>query len=51
MAIKMQKWLSFFVLSSDNRKKSVTAWAKYVSAPERFYLTISEDGFLDFELH
>ena len=34
----------FFVSSTDDSKKSVTVWAKYFSAPQRFYMALLENA-------
>ena len=44
MVIKMSKMAHFFVFSADGSKKPVTVWAKYLSAPERSYLVLSENA-------
>ena len=32
------------MFSTDDSKKLVTVWAKYLNAPERFYLVLSENS-------
>ena len=32
------------MFSADDSKKLVTVWAKYLNAPERFYLVLSENS-------
>ena len=34
----------FFVFSADNSTKSVTVWAKYLSASKKSYWVLSENG-------
>ena len=36
-----------FVFSSDGSKKSVTVWAKYLSAPQKSYWVISGNGMVN----
>ena len=47
MFIKMPKNGSFFLFSANESKKLVTVWAKYLSAPERSYWFLSENGMVN----
>ena len=42
-SLKCRNWL-IFVFSADSSKKSVTSWAKYLSAHERPYLALLENA-------
>ena len=37
----------FFVFSADDSKKSVTVWAKYLSALEKSYCVLSENDIVN----
>ena len=41
------KMSNFFIFSSDNSKKLVIVWAKYLNAPERFYWILLKNGIFD----
>ena len=47
MVIKMLKIAHFFVFFAYDSKKLVTVWAKCLSAPERSYWVISENGMVN----
>ena len=44
MSLKMSKMSHFFVFSTADSKKSVTVWAKSLSASERSYFALSENA-------
>ena len=44
MLTKMSKMAHFFVFSSDDSKKSVTLWTKYLDLSERFCLALLQNA-------
>ena len=47
MVIKISKNVSFFVFFADDNKTLVTVYAKHLSAPERSFWVLSENGMVN----